>query len=202
MTLHGASRVVLLLCLGACSSAPPLRIYLLTPPLQLAAPAPTPASPTAHIAIRRVLVPDYLDTTDILLRDGTNEVKVSTTGRWGERLSYGLTRALAADLGSRLPSALVSLEASDSKRQVLVNVNALDIWPDGRCAMAASWSIVDHAAARAVAGGSGTFDSSPMGSPIGMGDERLVDAMSRTVGKLADAIVLNIGLSTERSGRD
>jgi uncharacterized lipoprotein YmbA len=179
----------LLIGLVACASAPPLRTYLLTPPLGPTALTPMPALPTARIVIRRVHLPDYLDTTDILLRDGSNEVKVSATGQWGERLSRGLTRALAADLGASMPSYEVLLEASSSaQRQVLINVNALDLWPDGRCAIAASWTILDHAAPHAAASGSGRFDSSPSGGLMGDGDARLVDAVARAVGKLADAI--------------
>jgi uncharacterized lipoprotein YmbA len=179
----------LLICLVACASEPPLRTYLLTPPLGSAALTPKTALPTARIVVPRVLIPDYLDTTDILLRDGSNEVTVSATGQWGERLSHGLTRALAADLAARLPFDEVLLETSSSaQRQVLINVNALDLWPDGRCAIAASWTIVDQAASHAVASGSGTFTSSLSGRLMGGDDARLVDAIARAVGKLADAI--------------
>jgi len=40
-----------------------------------------------------------------------------------------------------------------------------------------------------------------VGSAGGGGDGLLVDAMSRTVGKLADAIALNLRLSADRSAR-
>jgi len=198
---YAGSWLPLLLCLTACSSGPPLRTFVLTPPLAQTALAPITASPTERIVIRRVLVPDYLDTTDILMRDGTNEVKVNGTGRWDERLSQGLTRALVADLAARLPSDAVVLDTSiPAQAQVLINVNGLDLWPDGRCVIAATWSIVDHDAPRAVATGSGTFDSSSTGITTDVGDARLVDAVSRTVGKLADTIALNIRQRNERSG--
>jgi len=184
----------------ACSSAPPLRTFVLTPPLSPTALAPTTASPTERIVIRHVLVPDYLDTTDILMRDGTNEVKVDGTGRWDERLSQGLTRALAADLAARLPSDAVLLDTSSpAQEQVLVTVNSLDLWPDGRCILAASWTIVDHDAAHAVAGGSGRFDSPAIRSTLDVGDAPLVDAISGNVGKLADKIALTIGQRAVRS---
>jgi len=184
----------------ACSSGPPLRTFVLTPPLASTALAPTTASATDRILIRHVIVPDYLDTTDILLRDGTNEVKVNGTGRWDERLSQGLTRALAADLAARLPSEAVVLDTSSpAQQQVLITVNSLDLWPDGRCVLAATWTIVDHHAPRAVDGGSGTFDSPAIGSTTGVGDSRLVDAISGNVGKLADMIALNVRQRTDRS---
>lgn len=193
MRRYGESWLALLLCMSACSSGPPLRTYILTPPLHPAPLAPTPASSTERIVVPGVLVPDYLDTTDIVLRDGDNEVKVSATGRWSERLSQGLTRALATDLQIRLPAGTVVLDrSSPAQRQVLINVTTLDLWRDGRCALAASWTIVDHDASRPVSTGSGTFYSAPMGSTTDVGDARLVEAISRTVGELADAITLKI----------
>ncbi len=188
----------LLLCMTACSSAPPLRTFVLTPPLAPTALAPTTASPTERIVIRHVLVPDYLDTTDILMRDGTHEVKVDGTGRWDERLSQGLTRALVADLAARLPSDAVLLDTSSpAQEQVLITINSLDLWPDGRCVLAATWTMVDHDAPRAVAGGSGTFDSPAIGSTIDVGDAHLVDAISGNVGKLADQVALTIRQRTD-----
>jgi uncharacterized lipoprotein YmbA len=184
----------------ACSSGPPLRIFVLTPALAQTALAPTSASPAERIVIRHVLVPDYLDTTDILMREGTNEVKVNATGRWDERLSQGLTRALTADLAARLPSDAVGLDpSSEAQQQVLITVNSLDLWPDGRCVLAASWTIVDHDATRAVGGGSGTFDSPAIGSKIDVGDAHLVEAVSGNVARLADMIARNIRERADRS---
>jgi len=199
--------VPFLLCLAACSSGPPLRTYVLTPPLQTT-PTPLPALPVGRIVIARVRVPDYLDTNDIVLRDGNDQVKASATGRWAERLSRGLTRALADDLGAHLePEEVLSDATTAAPRQVLVDVSALDLWPDGHCTLAATWAIVNHAPPRAVAYGGGTFNSSPavssvgVGSAVGGGDGRLVDALSRTVGKLADAIALNLRQSADRAAR-
>jgi len=199
MRLYAGTCAALLVCVAACGTGPPLRTYLLTPPLHSAV-VPGQIAPTPRILVPRVLVPDYLDTTDIVLRDGSNEVKVSATGRWGERLSHGLTRELAAELGARLPTDKVMLDRLGSAQsRLLIDVSALDLWPDGRCAMAATWAIVETATPHAVIYGSGTFDSSPVGSTIAVDDGRLVDAVSRTVGKLADAIALNMTQSAGRS---
>jgi uncharacterized lipoprotein YmbA len=164
----------------------------LTPPFEPASPASTAPSPAARIVVRRVLVPDYLDTTDILLRIGNNQVKARATARWGERLSQGLTHALAADLVARMPSDSIVTDVAGPTRQLLITVNALDLWPDGRCAIAASWSLVEQGASRTVASGSGMFESPAMGSAIGLDDARLVDAVSHTLDELANAIAVNV----------
>jgi uncharacterized lipoprotein YmbA len=150
--------------------------------------------------VRRVLVPDYLDTTDILMRVGRNEVKASATARWGERLSQGITHAVAADLVARMPSDAIETEmAGTTRRQLWINVNTLELWPDGRCAMVASWTLVDRGAPQALASGGGMFDSSPQGSTMGVDDAQLVDAVSHTVDELANAIALNIRQGAPRS---
>ena len=113
----------LLLCAVACSSGPARRIYLLTPPIdrtQQTEPTVTPSTagdPMASkqgLEVRRILVPDYLDSIDILMRSGSEEVKVSATARWGERLSLGLTHAVGADLAARMPRyAIVQDDSSN-----------------------------------------------------------------------------------------
>ena len=87
--------------------------------------------------------PDYLDSSDILLRNGHNELKPSTTGKWGERLSVGITHALEVALGRRLPEILVTHTQfqCQTTRRIVVYVTAFDFQPDGRCVLTARWSI-------------------------------------------------------------
>jgi hypothetical protein len=191
MTIIARSWLPLVLCAAACSSGAPRRTYLLTPPVNPT--ASTTMTSSHRLEVRRILVPDYLDTTDILTRSGNDEVKVSSTGRWGERLSQGLTQALGADLAARMPKlAIVQDGSGRAQRQLRITVTALDLWPDGRCVLAASWSVVDPDSSIPVTTGSGTFDSSNAGGTSTVSDANLVDAVARTVGKLADSIVPDI----------
>jgi uncharacterized protein len=91
-----------------------------------------------------VLITDYLDTTDILLRVGAHEIHESATGRFGERLSLGVTHALRSDLASRLPLYTIVLAQSAERpaRQILFNVDAFDVRPTGRCVLVADWTIL------------------------------------------------------------
>jgi uncharacterized lipoprotein YmbA len=117
--------------------------------------------------LRRVLIPDYLDTSDILLRRGSAEVKVSATGKWGERLSVGLTHALGADLAARMPQySIVQDGSSSARRQLLITLTALDLWQSGRCVLAAHWSVVDQDSAVPLTAGSGTFESLNGTTPV------------------------------------
>ena len=49
--------------------------------------------PLPVVELKPVSLPDYLNSTDILLRDGQNELTASPTGRWGERLLARRDRA-------------------------------------------------------------------------------------------------------------
>jgi len=91
-----------LLMLLGCSSSPPPSVYVLS---AMANPVPGAGSEAGRpvLDLKPVTLPDYLDTTDIFLRDGQNELKSSRTGRWGERLSVGIGRALSEDLTARMP---------------------------------------------------------------------------------------------------
>ena len=206
MTFRARSWLPLLLCV-ACSSAPPRRIYLLTPPIDPTArtattssPVGDPIAPKQRLEVRRILVPDYLDSTDILMRSGLDEVKASATGRWGERLSLGLTHALGADLAARMPRySIVQDGSSNAQRQLRITIDALDLWPTGRCVLAANWSIVDQDRSIPVTSGSGTFDSLNAGGTTTVVDAVLVEAVARTLGKLADRVVPDALASPERA---
>jgi uncharacterized lipoprotein YmbA len=153
-----------------------------------------------NLEVRRILVPDYLDSTDILMRSGSDEVKASATGRWGERLSLGLTHALGADLAPRMPQyTIVQDGSSNPQRQLRVTITALDLWKNGRCVLAANWSIVGQDSSIPVTSGSGTFDSlNAVGTAI-VTDASLVEAVARTLGELADSIVQDAHASYERA---
>jgi uncharacterized lipoprotein YmbA len=112
--------------------------------------------------LQRVLIPDYLDTTDILLRVGPHEIQESSTGRFGERLSLGVTHALRADLVS----------------------------PVGRCVLVADWSILDANRQTVLSVDRGAFKTGAAGSRPG--DGAIVAAMADAVGELAQRIASTI----------
>jgi uncharacterized protein len=140
--------------------------------------------------LQRVLVPDYLDTTDILTRVGAHEIHESLTGRFGERLSLGVTHALRSDLASRLPQYTIVLAQSAERpaRQILVNVDAFDVWPSGRCVLVADWSIVDADRRAVLATDRGTFTTVAAAGGVNPGDGAIVAAMAEIVRQLANHI--------------
>jgi uncharacterized protein len=153
--------------------------------------APTQAEPAARrpvMQLQRVLIADYLDTTDILLRVGAHEIHESATGRFGERLSLGVTHGLRTDLASRLPLYTIALAQSAERpaRQILVNVNAFDVWPTGRCVLVADWTLLDADRRTVLSAEGGTFTTAAAG--VHPDDGAIVSAMADAVRQLADRI--------------
>jgi uncharacterized protein len=183
--------VALLSVFAGCTSHPSRNVYV----LNSASEAPmnaVGASAAPVLELERVLVPDYLDTTDILLRVDVHELQASRTGRWGERLSVGITHALRADLADRLPKETVLLGRSTdrSARRLLVTVDAFDVWADGHCILKANWSLETENRA-AVKGGRGTFTAAAAGGAAS-GDGAIVSSMANAVSQLADSIASTV----------
>jgi uncharacterized protein len=146
-----------------------------------------------ELQLERVLVPDYLDTTDLVLRVNTHEIRESPTGRFGERLSLGVTRALQSDLAARLPRDAVAFAqpADKSARQILVTVEVFDVRPNGRCVLAANWAILEADRRAVLAADRATFITAPANGGI-PDDAAIVLAMADAVGQLADRVASTI----------
>jgi uncharacterized lipoprotein YmbA len=174
--------------LTGCGSSSTLRTYVLgdapQPGLAIRAESGLPV-----VELRTVTVPDYLDSSDILRRVGPNEVAPSPTGRWGDRLSVGITGALAASLAKRLPNEVITTTPTgEPGRRLLVDVESFEIAADGRCRLAARWWITGGGTQEVRASADGSF-----GEPAdGIDDAAVAAAMSRAIDGLADRIVISL----------
>ena len=178
LRLPQPSPFLALLVLG-CAATPPPRVYLLSPPAQ------NLAEPRAGaVQLKSVILPDYLDTTDMMLRIAPHEVQVSATAQWAERLSAGITRALRADLTARMPGTRVAAgqPIDGAASRLLVTIDALDMWPDGSCVLAAHWAVGTLA-------GQGQFTVPASDHPT---DERRVADLAALIDRLAARIAGSI----------
>ena len=192
MRLRAVFLAGMLLLAAGCLSHPEYRhIYSLDGAVDV----PTQAvAVEAHavIQLQRVLIPDYLDTDDILLRVGAHEIHESSTGRFGERLSLGITHALRSDLALRLPQYTIALAQSADRptRQILVNIDAFEVWPTGRCVLVADWTVLDADRKASLSGERGTFETVAVG--LNPGDGAIVAAMADAVRQLGDRIASTV----------
>jgi hypothetical protein len=201
---RGLALVAITVLLAGCGSGPTMRIYV------LGSPDPTMVGAWSEagrpvIELRTVLVPDYLDSSDILRRVGPNEVAASPTGRWGERLSMGLTHALASTLSRRLPNAvIVTTPASGAARLIFVDIERFDIEADGRCLVTARWRITANDGQTPSEGESASFSEVAASTD----DPAVASAMTRAVDHLGGQIASTIELgrrpaiSSGGDGRD
>ncbi len=178
--LAGAALALLSSC-----AAPPLTLYTLGAPA-MGADGPPLGRRAIVIEVRRVTLPDYLDTQDILLRRG-NTLERSSRGRWASRLSLGITDLLTARLAQRRPDALVTDQPQTEAPtfRLLVNVSRLDVTADGTATLEADWQIVPRDPAQSVRRDRAGFSlSGPVATDqdVVTLEERLMDRLAAAIG--------------------
>jgi uncharacterized lipoprotein YmbA len=169
--------------LGACAG-PPLVLYTLRAPM--AEPATLPAM-TRIVAVTRVVVPDALDSQDILVRQGAI-LRRSATGRWATRLSLGVTDLITARLAARYPHALVTdqPQAGAVTARLNIDISALDLGADGTAVLTANWTVIPTDPARPM-----IRDRARIVQPGSVADDAAVVALiGQVVGVLANRIAL------------
>jgi uncharacterized lipoprotein YmbA len=173
-----------------CSSSPEVNRYVLSAPVNAANANTLEASDGPQLLLRPVTLPGYLDSTELVLRSGQNALTASTTARWAERLSDGVTHSLAAALVLRLPKDNITLDimADVPNWQLLVDIYSFDVWPDGHCVLTAGWTISRSDGQSATLTGRGTFASPSIATSEAQSDAGIVAAMAGLIGNLADSI--------------
>jgi uncharacterized lipoprotein YmbA len=61
----------------------------------------------AGVGVGPVIMPGYLDRTQIVTRPGTDHVEISMFNRWAEPLEDGISRILAEEISARVPTERV-----------------------------------------------------------------------------------------------
>ncbi|OAG74645.1 hypothetical protein A0J51_00183 [Gluconobacter japonicus] len=141
MKLSFPSLAVAGLLLSGCSSAP-IKFYTLGAPAVATATTPLSAT-TSVLEVDPILLPDYLDSQDMLVRHG-DLLDRSTNGRWASHLSRGMTDLVTAKLSQTWPTVFVTSHTSASTPTTRLNINItrLDIAANGLGTLDADWSFV------------------------------------------------------------
>jgi uncharacterized lipoprotein YmbA len=188
---RGITLAAAALLLSGCGTFPLPRTYILGD-IDRSTPGVVDESRLTHIELKTVAVPDYLDTTDIVRRGASNEVTTSSTGQWGERLSLGITRALALDLARRLPHTVIESRSEyEPSRRLFVDVERFEIGQDGRCTLTARWSVTASGAKDQPNGEQGTFIETLTAKT----DAADASAMTAAIDQLAGQITLTLQAS-------
>lgn len=138
--LRTAAAVLGLAALAACSSAP-VQYYTLASP----APAEAAAAPRAPflIEVLPVGMPEMLDRSQLVVRQGDAGVAVLDRQRWASPLSDELQAALSAQLASQLgapDTAGLPRQPGAAVWRIKVEVRRLDAWPGRQLLLDSDWA--------------------------------------------------------------
>jgi uncharacterized protein len=132
------------LLLTGCA-APPLRFYTLGSAPAIAHSLFSPGQITV-IEVDRLILPNYLDSQNIWLRNGCI-LQGSSTGRWVTRLSLLATDLVTTRLATRAPHDLVTEDqglGEAPQYRISIRVSRLDVTKNGRASMDADWQILPN----------------------------------------------------------
>lgn len=198
--------VTLLTILSGCSFLKPANDqthnYLLT-----AMPWPEPSAGVSPPCIVRVLpveVPNYLQTSDMVIRTGTNEVVFTKFNQWAEPLDAGIRRVLAQNLCDfrGIQEALTDEPAPARQNPYIISVHILecegsDINGRGSILFSASWEI-SQGEEQTTTLAHGIFRAPP--SSWNPGDyDGMVSQLSGAIGDLSG--ILAQAISAQANGR-
>lgn len=169
-----------------CSSAPPVRLYVVTP---LADPAPAARAPGPGVVVATVRLPDYLDRPQLVTRSGDNRLQLEEFEQWGGNLAKDLTRVMAENLSLLLGSDAV-VAAPHTLRlkpdfRVELEVLRFERAGDARVHLTAKWWIQRGTDGSPLAGSTTALASEPL---AGASAELTVAAMSGVYGELSRVI--------------
>lgn len=137
--------IAMALVLAGCGSTPKDRFYTLAPTSAITAPGAASAPARYGVAIGPVRVPEALDRTQMVVREGPNRVEILDQHRWAGSLRSEIARALAAGVGAQLPEAQVSVHDGQAGRnaayRVAVDIERFDAAVNDSVAVQALWTI-------------------------------------------------------------
>jgi hypothetical protein len=145
------------------------------------------------IGVGPVLLPGYLDRSQIVIRTGADRVELSMFHRWAEPLADGIARTLAEEIGGRVPTDRIvtfpwpGAVARVIQYQVVVAVLRFDGRLGGDVTLDTRWRILgrdgDELAFRR---------TTVTEAAAGRGHEPMVAAMARAVVTLGQEIAAEI----------
>jgi uncharacterized lipoprotein YmbA len=151
------------------------------------------ATGAVGIGVGPVLLPGYLDRSEIVIRTGADRVELSMFHRWAEPLADGIARTLAEEIGARVPTDRIvtfpwpGVVAQVIQYQVVIAVLRFDGRRGGEVTLDTRWRILgrdgDELALRR---------TTVIETAADRGYEPMVAAMARAVVTLGQEIAAEI----------
>ena len=174
--------------LAACGSTPVARYYTLSAVRDTVPAGSAIVLRDKIVGVGPVVLPEYLDRPQIVLRASSNRLELADGHRWAEPLADNFTSALRENLSLLLGTERVSSRAwAASGRgdyQVMVQVLRFEGAAVGAVSLTARWSILARDGTVLLAARRSSFQATPSGPDI----EALVAAQSDAVAQLSREI--------------
>jgi uncharacterized lipoprotein YmbA len=200
MIRHHSSRgavlvlaAIALVVAGCAGVADPTRYYVLSSTSTSPGDSTPAAVSSAGVGVGPVLVPGYLNRTQIVTRNAADEVEISTYHRWAEPLQAGIAQVLADDLAMRIGSERIAVFPWRGRidpvldYQVVVVVLRFEGSPGGQVTLDARWRLVGRG------GKELALKRTTISEPVARdGYQALVLGMNQVLGALAHEIATEI----------
>lgn len=143
----------LLVCSGCLGGSPPVRYFLLTPMAPM--PLSTQAAPDKPlIVVEPVVLPPYLDRTQIVTRRAANHLNLSQTELWGDHLRENISRVLLENLSVLLGTDRIfsptSLSRDAPAFRIIAQISQFEQGADGIIVLKSRWRLINHQTGKTV----------------------------------------------------
>jgi uncharacterized protein len=156
-------------------------------------PSSTDSTDTVSIGVGPVIVPSYLHRTQIVTRNGADQVELATFHRWAEPLEDAIARILGEEIGARVPTERIvtypwrGVVARSIQYQVVVAVLRFEGRRGGDVTLDTRWRILGREGNELAVRRSTVSEAA-----AGTGYEPMVAAMTRALVALGQEIATEI----------
>jgi uncharacterized lipoprotein YmbA len=179
--------------LTGCARSGPVRYYQLsTIPEEQSTAGSHLLKAETTIGLGPVLLPEYLDRPQIVTRGSANRLTLADRERWAEPLADTIPRVLSEDLAALLGTERIQLfpwpQNQTPDCQITIRVLQFEGGPDGTVTLVARWQVLGR-------GGKVLLPErrSAFTMPVpGQGQEEMVVALSRCLGRLAQEVAAGL----------
>ncbi|MEX2206303.1 MAG: PqiC family protein [Myxococcota bacterium] len=136
---------LLALVLGACLGGGPKPSFYALSSASAATSAPLASKPELGLAVGPIEFPRYLDRSELVTRDGANQLVVADAHRWGGSLRNEILRVVSDDLGRLLGTSRVVMYPTEPRfkadYRVLLDIREFERSAGGDVVLRVRWTL-------------------------------------------------------------
>src|SRR5579871_3069158 len=152
-------------------------------------PAQDASAHYAPVQLRAVHIPEVLDRLELVSSLSGGRLQIDQFSQWGSPMEDMVRSVLSQDLAERLPAGMVipaQAPAPPDSQGLVVDVQEFEPEADGRVVLDAAWTLLAKGPSR------GLYQQRRFALAAGSSASEHVQAMSRLLGQLADAVAQSV----------